>query len=134
MDVHKGIVAGAALNRTSPDLLFFSGGAGTVRGQPYQSLGIPVGTDFAGGRSLIAASAELRAKITDKIGIVGFYDFGAVDSSSFPTSGGFKHAGAGIGLRYDVGAFGPIRLDLAMPVSGSTGSGLQFYLGIGQSF
>lgn len=129
-----GSVVGASLNEISPDLLFYSGGAGTVRGQPYQSLGVPVGADTAGGRSLFAASAELRAKVSEKIGLVGFFDFGVVDSSSFVSSGAQKHSGAGVGLRYDIGAFGPLRLDIAVPVSGSTDSGVQFYLGIGQSF
>ena len=72
--------------------------------------------------------------ITPRIGVVGFFDYGAVDTSSFVGSGSRQHSGAGIGLRYDLGAFGPIRLDLALPVSGGTGDGLQFYLGIGQAF
>ena len=41
--------------------------------------------------------------------------------------------GAGLGLRYAT-AIGPIRLDLAVPVGGSTGDGLQIYLGLGQAF
>lgn len=129
-----GSVVGASLSEISPDLLFYSGGAGTVRGHPYQSLGIPVGTDVAGGRSILVASAEVRAKVTEKIGVVGFFDYGAVDSSAFVGSGAESHSGAGIGLRYDIGAFGPIRFDIAAPVSGTTDDGLQFYLGIGQSF
>jgi translocation and assembly module TamA len=122
------------LQDIAPGLLFFSGGAGSVRGQPYQSLGIPVGGSTAGGRSFLAASAELRGYVTDKISLVGFYDVGMVDSDSFVSGSSSRHAGAGIGLRYDLGGLGPLRLDLAQPVSGSTGNGLQFYLGIGQAF
>ncbi|GHF66811.1 autotransporter assembly complex protein TamA [Seohaeicola zhoushanensis] len=129
-----GSVAGASLSEISPDLLFYSGGAGTVRGHPYQSLGVPVGTDTAGGRSMLVANAEIRARVTEKIGLVAFFDYGAVDSSAFVSSVTASHSGAGIGLRYDIGAFGPIRFDIAAPVSGSTDDGLQFYLGIGQSF
>lgn len=44
------------------------------------------------------------------------------------------HSGAGLGVRYDLGGLGPLRLDLALPVDGDTGDGLQFYLGIGQAF
>jgi translocation and assembly module TamA len=29
---------------------------------------------------------------------------------------------------------GPIRLDLAMPVHGAVGSGVQIYVGLGQAF
>jgi translocation and assembly module TamA len=43
-----------------------------------------------------------------------------------------SQAGAGLGLRYATG-FGPIRLDVGVPVSGG-GSGAQVYVGIGQSF
>ena len=41
--------------------------------------------------------------------------------------------GAGLGLRYDTG-FGPIRFDVATPVAGDTGDGVQIYIGIGQAF
>jgi len=129
-----GSVVGVAADQTAPNLLFFSGGAGTVRGQPYQSLGVPIGTGIAGGRSILAASAEVRTLVTDSLQIVGFYDFGAVDSASFVSSSSPTQAGAGIGVRYTAGGFGPIRFDLAWPVSGSTGDGIQFYLGIGQAF
>ena len=44
-----------------------------------------------------------------------------------------SHAGAGLGLRYDTG-LGPIRLDVAAPISGTTGDGVQIYVGLGQSF
>jgi|TARA_Y100000815_G_scaffold271356_2_gene297765 translocation and assembly module TamA len=132
--VQLGSVVGPSLSEISPDMLFFSGGAGTVRGQPYESLGIPVGANIAGGRSMLAATAEIRARVAQKITLVGFYDIGAIDSSSFVSGSSRRHAGAGIGIRYDLGAIGPIRLDLAKPVSGTTGDGLQFYLGIGQAF
>jgi len=56
-----------------------------------------------------------------------------VGATDFFDDAGDSHAGAGIGLRYDTG-FGPIRLDLAAPVSGDTGEGAQIYIGIGQAF
>ena len=132
--VQLGSVVGSSPSGTAPDYLFFSGGAGTVRGQPYESLGIPIGTGVAGGRSLLALSAEVRGRITEKISLVGFFDFGAVDISSFVDNNSPYHSGAGIGVRYDLGGFGPLRLDVALPVDGVTGDGLQFYLGIGQAF
>ncbi|QFT72046.1 Translocation and assembly module TamA precursor [Ruegeria sp. THAF33] len=130
-----GSVIGPPADGVTPDFLFFSGGAGTVRGQPYESLGIPVGTGIAGGKSFIGLSGEIRGKVTDSLSLVGFYDYGVVDTSSFVGSGAQEdHSGAGIGVRYDLGGFGPLRLDLAYPVSGPTGDGLQFYIGIGQAF
>lgn len=132
--VQAGSVVGAALRATSPELLFLSGGAGTVRGQPFESLGVPVGAATAGGRSFLGVSAELRGQVSDKISLVGFYDLGLIDAASFIGGSSSSHSGAGIGLRYDLGGLGPLRLDVARPAGGATGSGTQFYLGIGQAF
>lgn len=129
-----GTVVGPSLSEISPEMLFYSGGAGTVRGQPYQSLGIPVGAATAGGRSFLGMSAELRGQISEKIALVGFYDFGAVDSGQFVSSDSRSHSGAGLGLRYTIPGIGPLRVDLAYPVDGETSDGLQFYIGIGQAF
>lgn len=129
-----GSVVGPSLSEISPELLFFSGGAGTVRGQPYESLGIPVGANTAGGKSFLGLATEVRGRVTEKISLVGFYDFGMVGDTAFVGSGSDSHAGAGLGIRYDLGGFGPLRFDLAYPTSGSTGDGLQFYIGIGQAF
>lgn len=133
-----GAVFGSDLLETPRDELFFSGGGGTVRGQPYRSLGIAVTRGFGpqfliGGKYFLAGSLELRAKVSDKIGVVGFVDWGSIGLDGF--TGGFSdsHAGAGLGLRYDTG-LGPIRLDVAAPISGTTGDGVQFYVGLGQSF
>ena len=80
-----------------------------------------------------AGSLELRAKVSDKIGVVGFVDWGSIGLDGFTGSSADSHAGAGLGLRYDTG-FGPIRLDVAAPISGTTGDGVQIYVGLGQSF
>ncbi|MCR8722846.1 autotransporter assembly complex protein TamA [Frigidibacter sp. ROC022] len=128
-----GSIVGSGITGTPPDMLFHSGGGGTVRGQPYKSLDVDLGGGvMTGGRSLLVASAEARVRVTGKIGIVGFYDFGMVGSGSTPGTGD-SHSGAGLGLRYAT-PLGPIRLDVAAPVSGDTGEGVQVYVGIGQSF
>jgi translocation and assembly module TamA len=134
--VQAGAVYGSDLLETPRDDLFFSGGGGTVRGQPYRSLGIPVTRDtgpefLIGGRYFLGASLELRAKVTDRIGVVGFVDWGSIGLDGF--SDADSHSGAGLGLRYDTG-LGPIRLDIAAPISGTTGDGVQIYVGLGQSF
>jgi translocation and assembly module TamA len=136
--VQAGAVLGSGLLETPRDDLFFSGGGGTVRGHPYRSLGIAVTRGFGpefliGGRYFLAGSLELRAKVSDKIGVVGFVDWGSVGIDGFSGSLAESHAGAGLGLRYDTG-LGPIRLDVAAPMSGYTGDGVQFYVGLGQSF
>ena len=132
-----GSIAGASRAGTPPDYLFFSGGSASVRGQPFESLGVQVeGADgedgTVGGRSLFAVQSEVRREITQRIGVVGFLDAGFVGEDSFGGDGDF-HAGAGLGLRYVTG-FGPIRVDVGAPVTGDTGDGLQLYIGIGQAF
>jgi translocation and assembly module TamA len=133
-----GTVASSQLLNTPPDFLFYSGGGGTVRGHPYQSLGIPV-TRIAGsavqlgGLSFIGLSGEVRAAINDKLGAAAFYDAGYIGATELWGGGGTWQTGAGLGVRYDTG-FGPVRLDVAFPVSGNTGDGMQVYIGIGQAF
>ena len=58
---------------------------------------------------------------------------GRIDVGGFFTGTGDWHAGAGLGVRYATGV-GPLRLDIAAPVGGSTGDGVQIYLGMGQAF
>ncbi|OWU83345.1 membrane protein [Oceanicola sp. 22II-s10i] len=129
--VQAGSVLASTLAQTPPDYLFFSGGGGTVRGQDYQSLGgSVVGGEVVGGRSFVGLSGEIRTKITQNIGLVGFVDYGYVASGPDFT-GGDWHAGAGVGGRYYT-PIGPIRFDVAVPISGESGFGV--YVGIGQSF
>lgn len=128
-----GSVAGASLTTAPPDFLFFSGGGGTVRGQPFQSLDVTTPAGDMGGRSFLGLSAEFRTALNDRFGLVAFADAGYVGAESFFDGSGKWHAGAGFGLRYQTG-IGPIRFDIAAPVSGSTGNGAQIYLGIGQAF
>lgn len=128
-----GSIMGAGITEVPPDMLFYSGGGGTVRGQPYQSLGVDLGGIDTGGASFLGLSTELRGRITDKIQLVGFYDLGGISADEVPGQNAAWHAGAGLGLRYETGV-GPIRFDIAAPVSGGTGDGVQIYLGIGQAF
>jgi translocation and assembly module TamA len=136
--LQAGAVYGSDLLETPRDYLFYSGGGGTVRGQPYQSLGVDVLSCLAcdsktGGAFFLGGSVEARVKLTDRIGVVGFFDYGSVGLQDFLDIDNNWHSGAGLGLRYDTG-FGPIRLDIAAPVGGDTGNGVQIYVGLGQAF
>jgi translocation and assembly module TamA len=129
-----GALFGPDLVDTPPDFLFYSGGGGTVRGQPYQSLFVDLGGGRGiGGRSFVGFSGEVRAKVTETISLVGFADAGYIGEESFFDGSGEWHSGAGIGLRYDT-TVGPLRLDIAGPLGGDTGDGVQIYIGIGQAF
>jgi translocation and assembly module TamA len=130
-----GSILGADAADVPASYLFYSGGGGTVRGQPYQSLAVDLGGgNEIGGTSFFGAQFEARVDVTDTIGVVGFYDTGFVGADAIPFENGDWHAGAGLGLRYDTG-IGPIRLDLATPASGDeAGQRIEVYIGIGQSF
>jgi len=65
--VQLGSVIGPSPDGVTPDFLFFSGGAGTVRGQPFESLGIPINGGVAGGKSFLGLSGEIRGQVTDTI-------------------------------------------------------------------
>ena len=127
-----GAVVVADLARTPRDLLFYSGGSGSVRGQPFRSLGVTSGNVRSGGQGFAALSAEMRVRATENIGVVAFADAGYVSEGAFSGSSDW-HAGAGLGLRYDT-VVGPLRIDVGYPVAGTTGSGFQLYLGIGHAF
>jgi len=131
-----GSLAGPEIENAPPDFLFFAGGGGSVRGQPFQALGTGERDgQVIGGRSYLAASAELRAYVRGPIGVVGFVDAGYIGGEEFYDGSGEWIAGAGLGLRYDTG-FGPIRVDVAAPVEGGPDDAdpVQIYIGIGQAF
>lgn len=128
-----GSIVGPSLAETQPDLLFLSGGGGTVRGQPYQSNFVTVAGNRSGGLSFVGLSGELRVKTTSTISAVAFYDAGFVGETSDFSGAGNWQSGAGLGIRYHT-SIGPIRVDLGWPVSGSTSGGTQLYIGIGQAF
>ncbi len=127
-------LVGPDLDEVPAKTLFFSGGGGSVRGQDYQSLGVDLPSgETVGGKSFVGFSTEIRQDINDTFGVVGFADFGLISPDS-GFSDGESHSGAGLGLRYNTG-IGPIRLDVAVPVSGpDDASGVSIYIGIGQAF
>ena len=137
--VQAGAILGSSLAGTPREDLFYSGGPATVRGQPYKSLGVYQLTDgsgtpfLTGGTHFLAGSLESRLKVGRNLGLVGFVDIGHVDANAQFSLADNWQAGAGIGLRY-LTTIGPIRLDVASPISGTTGDGLQLYVGLGQSF
>ena len=91
------------------DFLFRTGGAQTVRGYAYQSLGVKDGSATVGGRYLAVTSAEYVHWYEGNWGVAAFVDAGnANDQREL-----FKmNLGYGIGPRWKSPA-GPIAVDLA---------------------
>ena len=95
--------------RIPQDYLFRAGGAGSVRGYAYQSLGIKEGTATVGGRYLGVLSAEATHWLSEDWGIAAFVDAGdAVDQFADLQPA----IGYGLGARWRSPA-GPIGIDLA---------------------
>ncbi len=131
--VQFGALSGLDAAEAPPDDLYYSGGGGTVRGQPFESLDADYNGTALGGRSFLGLSGEVRVDVTGNIGVVGFADAGYIGGESFYDGSGDWHAGAGFGLRYDT-PVGPLRVDVAGPLTENTGNGAQLYIGIGQAF
>jgi len=132
--VKAGALLGPALNEIAPDKLFFAGGGGSVRGYAVKSIGVDDGKGgVTGGRYLLEASLEARAKVTESIGVVGFVDGGYVAADTFPSLDELR-LGVGAGVRYYTG-LGPLRLDVAIPLNKRAGDpDYAIYVGIGQAF
>jgi len=129
--IRAGSILGASASDLPADQRFYAGGGGSVRGYQFQSVG-PEDDEGnpLGGRSLIEASAELRARVTERWGAAAFIDAGTTERDEFPGLSDMQ-AGAGVGVRYHTD-FGPIRGDVAFPLDG--GDGVQIYISIGQAF
>jgi translocation and assembly module TamA len=133
--VAAGGMVGPQLDEIPANWRFYAGGGGSVRGYAYNELGPTVWWGaVVGGRSVFDASAEVRVRVTDTIGVVPFFDIGNAFTSSFPTFNEQLFAAAGLGLRYYT-SVGPIRLDVAFPLERRAGTGpVAIYVSIGQSF
>jgi translocation and assembly module TamA len=132
--VAVGAMGGPELDEIPANWRFYAGGGGSVRGYAYDQLAPTFLGAVVGGRSLFEASAELRVKVTDTIGLVPFFDAGNAFASSFPNFSDPLFAAAGLGLRY-YSAVGPIRLDVAFPFERRAGNGpVAVYVSIGQAF
>lgn len=131
---NSGSLIGASSGSTPATERFYAGGGGSVRGYGYQEVGPFQDRKPEGGRSFTTGSTELRMKFTQNIGAVAFIDAGSVSEKTFPDMDNLA-IGAGVGARYYTG-FGPIRFDLAVPLTEKKNidQNYQFYISIGQAF
>jgi translocation and assembly module TamA len=129
-----GLTGGAAHGDIPPDERFYAGGAASIRGYAYQSVGpLDRRNDPLGGRSVFDMSVELRRKLTESIGMVAFLDGGSAYEDAWPT---FSHLrwGAGLGMRYFT-PIGPVGLDVGVPLNKrGFDSSFQVYVTLGQAF
>ncbi len=100
-------------NQLPSSIRFFAGGAQSVRGYAYESLG-PVDDNgrVVGGKHLMTGSIELEHSLGGKWGAAVFYDAGnAIDDLDDKLE-----RGAGLGLRWK-SPIGPVRIDFASAIT-----------------
>lgn len=97
------------IERVPNEFLFRAGGAGSVRGYPYQSLGAKTGSATLGSRSLVVGSAEYVHWFGSEWGGAVFYEVGDADDRLLDVTWA---KGYGVGARWKTIA-GPLALDLA---------------------
>ena len=135
--VRVGTIFGAGAFDLAPSRRFYSGGGGSVRGYGYQQLGPKdADGDPIGGRGLIEFGTEARIRLKNfggNFGIVPFFDGGSLSTETLPDFRNWRFA-AGIGVRY-YSSFGPIRIDLGVPLNRQKGDGrLAVTVSLGQAF
>jgi translocation and assembly module TamA len=130
-----GFAQGAGELSLPPDQRFYAGGTGTIRGYGYQLVGptFPHTGNPSGGTAITAAGLEFRQRLYTTWGVAAFVDAGQVSASLKPLRDETR-VGAGAGMRYYT-PIGPIRLDIAVPVSRRVGEdSFEVYIGLGQAF
>lgn len=107
--------------------LFRAGGAQSVRGYSYQSLGIRRGASIIGGRYLLTGSIEYQHPVMPSISAAVFYDRGGVADywNELRTVAGY-----GVGARFRT-PVGPINFDVAY---GQADRRVRAHLSIGYTF
>ena len=135
--VRVGTIFGAGAFDLAPSRRFYSGGGGSVRGYGYQQLGPKDAEgDPTGGRGLIEFGTEARIRLRKfggNFGIVPFFDGGSLSTEALPDFRHWRFA-AGIGVRY-YSSFGPIRVDLGVPLNRQRGDGrFAVTVSLGQAF
>jgi len=115
---------------------FYAGGANSIRGYAYGSLG-PLSPEGAlvGGNGLVEASAELRFPLKGSLKGLVFVDAGNALPKAFEFPTGWLRAGAGLGVRFQT-VVGPVGLDLAWRLKPDplNPSPYQMYFFIGYAF
>jgi translocation and assembly module TamA len=135
--VRLGTIIGAGVFDIAPSRRFYSGGGGSVRGYGYQQLGPKdMEGDPIGGRGLAEFALEARIRLSQfggNFGVVPFFDGGSLTTEVLPDFADWRFA-AGLGVRY-YSSFGPIRLDVGVPLNRQKGDGpVAVTVSLGQAF
>lgn len=130
-----GSIVGTSFDSLPRDKRLYAGGSGSVRGYGYQRAGpLDANAKPIGGRSSFEIGTEMRAKITETIGVVAFFEGANVSDRTFPDFSQKMLWGTGVGLRY-YSPIGPVRFDVGVPLERRSGdAAFQLYISLGQAF
>lgn len=123
-----GIIQANNFDRVPPSFRFFAGGDRSIRGYSYQSISPKDKNGKLNGASkLITGSVEYQFNLTGAWWGAVFIDSGEaidkVDKTKFYT-------GSGIGVRW-ASPVGPIKFDLATPLTRRDSGSVHLYIGLG---
>ena len=119
--IDAGTTATSDFSEMPASLRFFAGGDVSVRGYEFETLG-PTDADgnVVGGRHLLSGSIEVDVPVADKWSLAAFVDAGnAFDDVDDINA----QVGVGVGARW-FSPVGPIRVDVAVPLSDQERDGL----------
>lgn len=122
-----GVVGANSREDIPSENLFRAGGVQSIRGYPYQSLGVKRGDAVVGGRYLAVASLEYQHRLTAAYSAAAFFDYG---NAGDDWQGFDPVAGYGLGLRWRT-PIGPVNLDVAY---GQALSRFRVHFSIGYTF
>ncbi|SDQ92067.1 autotransporter assembly complex family protein [Pseudovibrio sp. Tun.PSC04-5.I4] len=132
--VSAGAIVAPSVQDVPASRRFFLGGGGTIRGYAYKNVGPRLNGEVIGGRSFILFNGEIRTRITENIGVVGFIDAGAAFETQLPSFDNPFSIGVGGGLRYFT-PVGPLRLDIGVPLEPEQNDPpFVIYVGLSQAF
>ena len=132
--VSAGSILAPSVSSVPASRRLIAGGGGSIRGYAYRNVGPRVNGEVVGGRSLLEMSGEVRVKVTEKIGVVGFVDAGNAYEDSIPDFSDGLKVGVGAGIRYFT-PIGPLRIDAAIPLDpGKDDPDFALYVGLSQAF
>jgi len=132
--VSAGTILGPEIQDIPANRRLIAGGGGSIRGYAYRNVGPRVNGEVVGGRSLLELSGEVRIKVTDTIGVVGFVDAGNAYEDEIPDFSEPFKIGVGAGIRYFT-PIGPLRVDAAIPLDPEKDDpDFALYVGLSQAF
>ncbi|UDG80700.1 Translocation and assembly module subunit TamA [Candidatus Hartigia pinicola] len=124
---HLGWIKTDNFDKVPPDLRFFAGGDGSIRGYGYQKVSPEdIKGKLTGASKLVVGSIEYQYNVTGNWWWATFISSGEVVNNIKMND--FK-TGAGVGIRW-VSPVGPIKFDIATPIKESYNN-IQFYIGLG---